>query len=395
MQLSKALSLAQSNDVLVASDVVYGGVLIVTNLGPSFVAGDSFTLYNAPNSSGAFSTLVLPTLSGLWWSNTFAANGPGILSVVSSTPILLWTNPSPITFGTALSAIQLNATANVPGSFVYAPPTGTLLPAGSNQLSVTFTPNDTVDYFTVTTNVSIMVNPLPVILTGTRAYDGTSNAAAAILSVANQVPGYVVTVASGSATLAGTNFGPEAITSVGTLALGGVAAVDYTLAGAIGTVIITPPPFSITSEYIDSTGTNLVLVWQSIPGVVYQVQSSTNLLTWTNMGSPITANAILTTNIVPITKVSAMFFRIVTGTASNPQFSITSASLDITGTNFVVCWESSPSAVYTVMTNTSLAAPASWTSVGGPIIATSTTTCFTLPGGIVGQTNVFVEIKQY
>jgi hypothetical protein len=32
-----------------------------------------------------------------------------------------WSTPADIVYGTALSATQLNATANVPGSFVYAP----------------------------------------------------------------------------------------------------------------------------------------------------------------------------------------------------------------------------------------------------------------------------------
>ena len=52
-------------------------------------------------------------------------------------------NPAAITYGTALSATQLNATANVPGSVVYSPPSGTVLPVGANQtLSVTFTPTE-------------------------------------------------------------------------------------------------------------------------------------------------------------------------------------------------------------------------------------------------------------
>ena len=61
-----------------------------------------------------------------------------------------------------------------------------------------------------------------------------------ILSVANKVGSDAVTLASGSATLAGSAVGPEAISSVGTLTLGGAAAANYTLAGASGSVTITP-----------------------------------------------------------------------------------------------------------------------------------------------------------
>ena len=52
-----------------------------------------------------------------------------------------------ITYGTALSATQLDATASVPGTFAYSPAAGTVLGAGNGQtLSVTFTPTDTTDY---------------------------------------------------------------------------------------------------------------------------------------------------------------------------------------------------------------------------------------------------------
>jgi len=58
-------------------------------------------------------------------------------------PVITWANPADVISGTKLSAVQLNATANVPGSLTYAPPAGTILTAGSNQpLKVTFTPND-------------------------------------------------------------------------------------------------------------------------------------------------------------------------------------------------------------------------------------------------------------
>ena len=49
------------------------------------------------------------------------------------------------------SATQLNATASVPGTFVYTPAAGTVLNAGAAQtLSVTFTPTDAANYTTAT-----------------------------------------------------------------------------------------------------------------------------------------------------------------------------------------------------------------------------------------------------
>src|SRR5207302_2058226 len=64
-----------------------------------------------------------------------------------------------ITYGTALSATQLNATASVAGSFTYAPGAGTVLPAGNGQsLSVSLTPTDTAHYNSATATTSINVN---------------------------------------------------------------------------------------------------------------------------------------------------------------------------------------------------------------------------------------------
>jgi large repetitive protein len=47
----------------------------------------------------------------------------------------------------------------VPGTFVYSPAAGTVLAAGTQTLSVTFTPNDATDYATATATVTITVKP--------------------------------------------------------------------------------------------------------------------------------------------------------------------------------------------------------------------------------------------
>ena len=76
------------------------------------------------------------------------------INVLKATPTITWSTPADITYGTALSATQLNATANVPGTFVYSPAAGTVLTPGAAQtLSVTFTPTDAANYTTATTTV--------------------------------------------------------------------------------------------------------------------------------------------------------------------------------------------------------------------------------------------------
>ena len=79
-------------------------------------------------------------------------------SVGKATPVLTWATPAAITYGAKLGGSQLDAKASVAGQFVYNPPAGTVLKAGSDLLSATFTPTDSVHYATTTTAVTLVVN---------------------------------------------------------------------------------------------------------------------------------------------------------------------------------------------------------------------------------------------
>jgi hypothetical protein len=72
-------------------------------------------------------------------------------------PTIIWATPAAIPYGTALSATQLNASSTVAGTFAYSPAAGTVLAAGSQPLTATFTPTDTTDYTTATQTVSMTV----------------------------------------------------------------------------------------------------------------------------------------------------------------------------------------------------------------------------------------------
>jgi hypothetical protein len=78
--------------------------------------------------------------------------------VEKATPVITWNTPEDITVGTALSAAQLNATANVEGDFVYTPAADAVLEVGEHQkLSVVFTPTDAVNYNSASDSVFINV----------------------------------------------------------------------------------------------------------------------------------------------------------------------------------------------------------------------------------------------
>ncbi len=64
----------------------------------------------------------------------------------AATPTIIWNDPADITYGTALSTHQLNASASVPGTFIYYPPAGAVLGAGAKILHVDFIPEDTANY---------------------------------------------------------------------------------------------------------------------------------------------------------------------------------------------------------------------------------------------------------
>src|SRR5207253_2319512 len=87
------------------------------------------------------------------------------VTVNKATPPITWPAPADITYGTALSAAQLNATTSADGTFVYTPASGTVLNAGAAQtLSVTFTPTDAANYTGATATVSItMLKATPTI----------------------------------------------------------------------------------------------------------------------------------------------------------------------------------------------------------------------------------------
>jgi hypothetical protein len=97
-----------------------------------------------------------PTIVAIYQAAAGSAPAP-----VKSAPRLTWPTPAAIPHGTPLSATQLDATANVPGTFVYNPPTGTVLNPGTDTLLATFTPVDSAAYTTQTATVPLTVNPPP------------------------------------------------------------------------------------------------------------------------------------------------------------------------------------------------------------------------------------------
>jgi poly(beta-D-mannuronate) lyase len=106
--------------------------------------------------------------------------------------LLAWNTPGDMRYGTPLSSAQLNATANIAGTFTYNPPAGTILPLGANQiLSVIFTPLDAASYSSATQAVVIRVIPGIPSITWTNPADITFGQALGLaqLNASVNVPG--------------------------------------------------------------------------------------------------------------------------------------------------------------------------------------------------------------
>lgn len=150
------------------------------------------------------------------------------------TPVLTWTTPAAITYGTALSATQLDATANVAGTFSYSPSAGTVLSAGVHTLSVMFTPTNTGGYTTATKTVNLQVNQAtPVLTWATPApiAQGTALSSTQLDASANTAGTFVYTPAAGAVLGAGNQTITVAFTPTDT--------TDYTGASAQVTLLVT------------------------------------------------------------------------------------------------------------------------------------------------------------
>jgi hypothetical protein len=114
----------------------------------------------AASSSSAGANSTLSASAQVTISAASTGTGPA-----TTTPSITWNTPAAIPYGTALSGVQLNAVANVPGTFAYTPTAGTVLNAGSQTLTAAFTPSDTNTYSAATATVQLTVAQAAPVIT--------------------------------------------------------------------------------------------------------------------------------------------------------------------------------------------------------------------------------------
>jgi hypothetical protein len=237
------------------SAIVYGTALSATQLNATASVPGSFVYSPA---SGAVPTAGTQTLSVTFTPTDTAdyntATATVSLVINKATPTVTWATPSSIVYGTALSATQLNATASVAGSFVYSPALGVVPTAGTDTLSVTFTPTDTSNYTTASATVQLVVGKAtPVITWATPAAItyGTALSATQLNASASVAGSFVYSPALGSVPAFGTDTLTVSFTPTDTL--------NYTTASATVSLTVNRAPTS-TSLNVSSAGSTVATV---------------------------------------------------------------------------------------------------------------------------------------
>jgi sugar lactone lactonase YvrE len=174
------------------------------------------------------------------------------LATAPTTAAVTWASPGAITYGTALSGAQLDATANLPGNFVYDPPAGTVLSAGWHFLSVTFTPSAPgVSAVKAVATITVKPAPLKVVADGasktygqTLFFDGTKGFTTKGLVNGDTVTGALLTSrgAPAWATVAGSPYAVDVGWAVGR------GLHNYIISYVPGSLTVNPAALTITAD---------------------------------------------------------------------------------------------------------------------------------------------------
>ncbi len=234
------------------SAITYGTALSATQLDATTSVAGTFSYSPA---AGAVLTVGQQTLSVTFtptdttdYNNATAAV---TLTVNKAAPTISWATPSPIAYGTALGAAQLDATASTAGAINYSPAAGAVLTAGQQKLTANFAPTDNTDYNAATGSVTLTVNKVTPAITwaAPAAVSAGTTLSGSQLDATASVPGvFVYSPAAGAA-----------MSTVGNTTLSVIFtpndSSDYTTAMDSVTLVVTAP----VSPSFGLVGTNVSL----------------------------------------------------------------------------------------------------------------------------------------
>jgi probable HAF family extracellular repeat protein len=292
-----------------------------------------------------------------------------------TTPTITWPTPAAITYGTPLSGTQLDASSAVAGTFVYAPPSGTVLKAGLQNLSVTFTPTDTTDYATATASVTLLVNQAkPAIIWAIPApiTYGTALSATQLDASSGGLAGtFVYTPAAGAVLPAGVQTLSVTFTPADT--------TDYTTATATVQLTVNPAVLTVTAN-------NASMPYGGpIPTLTYAITGYEN-----GDGSSVVGGTAMLTTTATITSPPGAGYPItfVTEalTATNYTFAYVPGTLTVTQASQTISFNPTTPVIYGVPPITLIATGG---ASGNPV----TFTYISGPGSLSGANNSILTVS--
>ena len=309
-------------------------------------------------------------------------------TVNKATPTITWAAPAAISYGSALSGAQLNASFSVPGSCVYSPAAGTVLAAGPQTLSVTCTPTDTSDYNSASSSVSLTVNKAVLTVTAnnaSRAYGAGNPTFSASYS------GFVNGNTQASATTGAPSLSTTATSSAAgtypiTAAQGTLAATNYSFSFAPGTLTVNQAVLTVTANSLSKTyGT-------ANPSLTYAITGFQNgdIQASATTGAPSLSTTATTSSAAGTYPITAA-----TGTlaATNYSFVFTNGTLTVSRVAAAVAVTSSvnPSVYHQTVTFTFNLSGAGVTPTGSVAVTVGGTNIGSLPLNAAGQTTYTTE----
>ncbi len=336
------------------------------------------------------------------------------VQTVKTQPTVTWSTPASITYGTALSSSQLNAAANVAGSFAYAPAAGSVLAAGTSQtLTAVFTPADATKYYGATNTVTLAVNKASLTITADNKSKVAGDANPVLTaSYSGFVNGDTTSCIDTPATLATS---ATASSPAGTypITVGGAVDNNYTISMVNGTLTVTAAPtvtlssltvspaskslttgqtqqLALTGNYSNGSTSNLTTVasWSSSSASVATVSSG--LVSAVGAGSATvtaTYGGLSTTAAITVTAVAPTLSSLAVNPASKSLTTGQTQQLALTGNysngstsnlTTVASWSSSSASVATVSSGLVSAVGAGSATVTATYGGLSTTAAITV-----------------
>jgi hypothetical protein len=195
-----------------------------------------------------------------------------LVTVPKVTPVITWPTPAAITYGTAISATQLDATVSpaIAGALSYSVTASTVLQPGTYTLTVTFAPTDTTDYTQATQQVQLVVNPISPTLSwptpAAIAY-GTALSATQLDAALTSSPAIPGSISYSPALGAVLSAGPQTLKA--TFTPSGPNAADYAVVTQTISLTVNKVPLTVTANsYTIALGATVPALGATITGFV-------------------------------------------------------------------------------------------------------------------------------